>query len=315
MESKTLIVFDFSGTLSLTAVAFGRPGNMEKVLRTCGLADLGISLHQFWEEIVYPTWMEGSTTSRGYHAVLADRIAGLGFQFPHDPAPRQTIQKSVSCLLDQYFDQCRIDLRWRRLLVQLSREPAVRIVIATDHYAEATQLIKERLDAWHIRSRALLDEGEEGGGPVLIANSADLGFHKADARFWILIRDKLLSGRRGRLFLVDDFGANEDSSDPYGNPGRVIHRRGETMRVLQEVFAGEVTIHVFDIKQAKKENKEASIREAQTGRQIEAAISGIQTFLLGVATPSQGRTEEEPGLEGARRCQDQQDTTLPDGKQ
>ncbi len=65
-QSLDLIVFDFSGTLSLTAVEFGKSEKLVPVLEKSGLVKLGVASEAFfWDEIVYPTWVEGSTTGRG----------------------------------------------------------------------------------------------------------------------------------------------------------------------------------------------------------------------------------------------------------
>ena len=84
-----ILLFDFSGTLSLEAVEFSRPENLVQALKGSGLAALGVtSTIFFWDEIVYPTWIEGSTTARGYQAVLVDRINALGLHAPGDFHPR-----------------------------------------------------------------------------------------------------------------------------------------------------------------------------------------------------------------------------------
>ena len=80
MEPEKLIIFEYSGTLSLDAVLFTRPGNLMKELRGSGLVDLGITSPEIsWEEIVNHTWEEGSAASFGYKKVMAKRVKKILF--------------------------------------------------------------------------------------------------------------------------------------------------------------------------------------------------------------------------------------------
>ncbi len=275
-----LIIFDFSGTLSLAAVEFGRSENLVPALAASGLFALGVTSETFfWDEIVYPTWVEGSTTARGYKAVLVDRIAALGLHAPDDPEPRGSIEKAVTDLLERYFDQCRIDPRWRTLLEDLQKNPAVQVLIATDHYAEATPLIKGRLVDWGITAISLPDAVACVRNPFIIANSADLGCHKADICYWQRILHVLDPDWQTRILLVDDFGGNEDSSDPYGDPARVATRQLETARVLREVFPGQVDIHPFIVHQSKINHFNALDKNGLYGFYIAEAVAHIRSFL------------------------------------
>lgn len=275
-----LIIFDFSGTLSLAAVEFGRSENLIPALAESGLLALGITSETyFWDEIVYPTWVEGSTTGRGYQAVLVDRIIALGLHAPGDPNPRGSIQKAVKDLLDHYFDQCRIDIRWRELLEALNVNSTVQVLIATDHYAEATPLIKGRLADWGIEAITLKEAMPGVKNPCLIANSADLGYHKADIRYWQCIRRRLCPDGQGHVLLVDDFGGNEDSSDPYGDPARVMTRQKETEQVLRDVFSGQVDIHSFIVDRAEINHYNATDKDGLYGFYITRAISHVRSFL------------------------------------
>lgn len=279
-NTTNLILFDFSGTLSLGSVEFGKAENLVPALKRSGLYDLGITSESFfWKEIVYPTWVEGSTTARGYQAVLVDRIKALGLHVPGDLQPFLSIQKAVSLLLDLYFDQCRIDGRWRILLEDLRDNPSVQVVIATDHYAEATPLIVRRLADWHIEARALMAAVVGHKKTFLIANSADLGVHKANVLFWRHIQAKLPGNRRCRVLLIDDFGANEDSSDPYGDPGRVLERQEETGRVLRAVFPDGVDIHPFIVAQAEIKAPDDAEKDNFSGLHILRAAAYVRTFL------------------------------------
>jgi len=279
-QPLNLIIFDFSGTLSLGAVEFGKSENLVPVLERSGLVKLGVASEDFfWNELVYPTWMEGSTTGRGYLSVLVNRIGDLGLHAPEDPHPHKTIQNAVSYLLDQYFDQCRIDVRWQTLLQDLNEHPDVQAVIATDHYAEATPMIAGRLKDWHIDAVPLSQAVPGTRNPFIIANSSDMGFHKADIRFWRLISDKLSLAGPYRVLLVDDFGGNEDSSDPYGDPGAVLIRQKETDRVLRNVFGNRVEIHSFIVERPDTNLVKTSDRDGLYGLYISRAVSHIRAFL------------------------------------
>jgi hypothetical protein len=276
------VIFDFSGTLSLAAVEFSRSENLVPALEASGLFAMGVTTESFfWDEIVYPTWVEGSTTSRGYQAVLVERIAALGLHapVPGDSNSEASIQKAVTDLLRRYFDQCRIDRRWRTLLHELQKNPAVQVLVATDHYAEATPLIKARLADWNIEAIGLSEAAPGVKNPFIVANSSDLGWHKADIRYWERIRQVLEPDRQDRILLVDDFGGNEDSSDPYGDPARVTTRRMETGRVLREVFPGPVDIYPFVIDRSEISHSNMSDKNGLYGSHIARAILHIQLFL------------------------------------
>jgi hypothetical protein len=76
MTVNKLIIFDYSGTLSLESTLFARPEYLMKQLTESGLMELGVSNPDvFWNEIVNPSWLEGSTTPVGYKKVIEDGIA------------------------------------------------------------------------------------------------------------------------------------------------------------------------------------------------------------------------------------------------
>ncbi len=123
-------------------------GEPQRALAETGLAALGVTSPEiFWEEIVNPTWVEGSTTQAGYKRVMAERIAALRLA---PGAPPRRSQAAASRFVESYLDHSRIDPRWRPLLARLSENPDVGVIIATDHYAEATGRIIDELGAWGI---------------------------------------------------------------------------------------------------------------------------------------------------------------------
>jgi len=164
---EKLVIFDYSGTLSLEAPRFARPVNLLSALAESGLAKLGVAtLEAFWGEIVGPTWTRGSTTTTGYKRVMAERIEALGLA--PDVAGAE-IAEASSRFVDFYLDHSRIDPRWRPMLETLAGNPGACVVIATDHYAEATETIIHNLNSWNIPARKAGEEAEPRF-PLFIAN-------------------------------------------------------------------------------------------------------------------------------------------------
>jgi hypothetical protein len=78
MAAYRWILLDYSGTLSLGALMFGRPDRLLPELKRCGLYSLGVTgLDVFWNRIVNPTWTEGSTTPAGYRGVMEKAVRAL----------------------------------------------------------------------------------------------------------------------------------------------------------------------------------------------------------------------------------------------
>lgn len=239
--SDRLIIFDYSGTLSLEAPAFARPERLLRELEISGLWELGVwTPGLFWERVVNPTWEEGSTTPVGYREILRREVERL---FPEGDrsSRRDRIPQAASRFVDRYLESSRMDDVWRPLLQALSEKASAVLVVATDHYAEATGAIIGFLQDWQIPAMPVTGPSAGGApGRVLVANSADLGAHKADRRFWEAIRDRLRPSRPLRVLLVDDFGANEQEGDAYAARDQVEKRRRQTVALLGEVFGGGV---------------------------------------------------------------------------
>ena len=235
MDPESLIILDYSGTLSIEAPRFARPEHLEEQLAACGLADFGIDrADRFWEEIVNPTWEEGSTTARGYMALITDRVMKRLGRKTNDGA----IVKAAACFVRRYLEASAIDPRWKPLFTWLQATPGVLPVIATDHYAEATDAIIAHLRESGIPGMALHDRTANSGreGAIIVANSADLGVHKACRPFWKIVETRLPLKALRRVLIVDDFGAHEQSGDAYGAPGRIALRRQRTVDLLAGVF-------------------------------------------------------------------------------
>lgn len=276
----TLLIFDYSGTLSLEAPRFARPENLLPALAESGLAALGVTGPEiFWEGIVNPTWVEGSTTQAGYKRVMAERIAALR---PAPGASVNEIEAAASRFVDRYLDHSRIDRRWRPLLMRLSDNQNIDVIIATDHYAEATGRIVDELGAWGIPAAKIgtTPVCSPGHGPAtsssptataeqertfprsnrhpfFIANSADVGCWKINTGFWESLKAKLCQDTVKRLLVVDDFGFNEAAGDAYGGEAaKIAGRREQTRATLREVFRVEAEIISFFLEEGQKERAE-----------------------------------------------------------
>ncbi|MEA3470765.1 MAG: hypothetical protein U9R24_03510, partial [Thermodesulfobacteriota bacterium] len=249
MPYEKLIIFDYSGTLSLGAVLFGRSDNLMKVLKECGLTDMGVSSPEvFWEEIVMPTWMKGSTTGAGYKEVMKERIR----EITSGNISESRLADSVSCFVDSYLEHSGIDPRWRRILEKIQNQREILTVIATDHYAEATGCIIRHLDRLRIKASPVKNiPSDVGEGLLVVANSADIGCHKSDINFWKTLRSDLKPGKLRRILIIDDFGFNEQEEDSYGNLQKVEDRKSETIGHLKDMFSTVVDAVSFGFAEEK----------------------------------------------------------------
>lgn len=240
-----LIIFDYSGTLSLEAVAFSRSDNLIRHLQKSGLFELGVNNTALFWEIINATWQKGSTTGVGYKAVLQEHIAEL---FPGKAIGNQRkISRATTNFVDDYFDNSRIDEHWRLILQKLSLDRTVDVIIATDHYAEATSAIIKHLGQWKIQAVPFATDAKSN---FIVVNSADVGVHKAQQRFWQILKDTL-GINFNHVLLIDDFGQNEQKSDDYADPVKINERRQMTIKILSAVFAVNVQSISFDLNDDK----------------------------------------------------------------
>jgi hypothetical protein len=248
MAPVNLVIFDYSGTLSLESTLFARPDFLKKQLKESGLMDLGIESPEiFWGEIVNPTWQEGSTTAVGYKKVIGDRISALLY---HNMSivPCVKISDAASIFVDSYLSHSRIDQRWQPILFKLQSHPSVKVIVATDHYAEATGYILRFLHELRIQAVATKDAfANPDYAGVVVACSADLGVHKADSRFWDILKTGLNLSETRCVLLIDDFGYNEQKGNSYGTSEKVEQRKIDTVKLLQEVFSAQVKTVPFMI--------------------------------------------------------------------
>jgi len=238
---EKLVIFDWSGTLSPDSVRFAADKNLKRELAESGLASLGVADPEtFWNEIVNPTWEEGSTTPIGYIDVIVRRIKAT-----FSPAvPDDRIRASAARFVDNYLAHSPADHRWRPILKQLSEDSSVITVIATDHYAEATGAIIRSLKEIGI-SAAPSQNATGAPSFLVIANSADMGTHKADHVFWETIRNSLGLDAIRHVLIVDDFGFNELAGDSYGESRKVEARKEATLALLKEVFGVPASLVPF----------------------------------------------------------------------
>jgi len=246
MKPDKLIIFDYSGTLSLQAVLFGQRHSLQSALDNSGLSRLDLTPSLFWEEIVNPTWREGSTTQVGYKQVMLRRLREwAAFQNPELlPLTDRGLQEAVADFVDSYLASSRMEESWRPILRDLPSQRDVCAIIATDHYAEATPAILNFLAKWDIPAlpaeQAFCSQRHEA---LIVANSADLGAHKNSPPFWQLLKSGLELQDLQHILLIDDFGYNEQAGDAYGEKERVEMRQEQTTRLLRNVFSAD--LHIF----------------------------------------------------------------------
>ncbi len=240
INRANLVIFDFSGTLSLGAVLFGKDKTIRQALKNSGLKDLGIEEPaKLWNDLVEPTWEEGSTTTSGYVDVLTRQAEQLlcGGENGTDPGE---IRKAASHFVNAYFSYSLIDPRWEPAFQFLNSRTDTDTVIATDHYAEATEHIISELYKIDLKAAPLdLALRQE---KFFVANSADLGCRKSTGEFWTILKDYLGPGVYDQILVVDDFGFNEQE-DFYGGKTKALDRRAKVTALLKEVF--EIEPHVF----------------------------------------------------------------------
>jgi len=231
---EKLVIFDYSGTLSLNTVRFGEDDNLTEELHRSGLAALGIADPEtFWKEVVNPAWEEGSTTSIGYREIMYRRIR----EELSPPVSDEKIRLCSSRFVESYLGHSTVDSRWRTILQKLNREASVITVIGTDHYAEATDYIVGFLKEMGIGAISLKDvPGATVSPEFIVANSADTGVHKVDPGFWKMVRTVLKLGTIQSILIIDDFGFNEEAGDSYANHQKVKNRKRNTIDLLERVF-------------------------------------------------------------------------------
>jgi hypothetical protein len=271
----SLVVLDFSGTLSLDAVAFAAPGRIEAELQRTGLWDLGIdAAGLFWDELIAPTWQEGSTTDRGYAAVVSAAASEVLRSRGRAVDP-DALRRRVQAFAGRYLACSTIAPQWRGYLRALADRDDTATVVATDHYADATGHIVAELGRLGLRGVPVAAGAGAAAGVVTVANSADVGCHKASVDFWRAIHRALRPITASRVVLVDDFGANEASGDAYGTTRRVRQRRLTMTTVLAAAFRTEPEVHPFTLP-----------RPAASDDDVAAMVDSVERFTMSVLSTS-----------------------------
>ena len=241
---KNLVIFDFSGTLSLGAVAFAREDALLEAFTRSGLWRLGLKDSSiFWNEIVAPTWELGSTTTIGYAQLLYERLASL-----LSAVPPEALRVCISAFATEYFRSSRLETEWLPLLGELVEQAETGVLIATDHYAEASRYILSQCEACGISAEVLdSNERRKENDKIYIANSADFGAVKAKPQFWKTVRKRLCCGSLEQIIIVDDFGGNEASGDSYGTEEKVMRRHAATEAIVSASFECSVRAFPFTL--------------------------------------------------------------------
>lgn len=245
MEPHILVIFDFSGTLSLGAVAFGQPDRLQRHLEKSGLAAVGIdTADRYWQMVVNPTWSAASRSAAGFRSIAAEHIRTQKIS----TASRQSIDAACSRFVEAYLQNSSINPEWQPLLAEIQQTPAAAGLIATDHYAEATLAIQGHLAALGIPATPASElKGIDTRTTFIVANSADIGCVKADRRFWQTLQDTCLPRPLKEVILVDDFGLSEQNADGYALPGRIAKRIAATQKALGEVLQAVLRVIPFRI--------------------------------------------------------------------
>lgn len=234
MEPMTLVIFDYSGTLSLGAIEFGKPASLKQHLEKSGMAGIGIdTADRYWHDVINPTWSGASTSNTGFRSA----IAGCIRKMKKPGATPQLIETAVAKFLDAYMHHSYIDKRWQPLLSDIQNRPNTLGLIATDHYAEATTAILAHLAALGISATSATKKiSQDGKNTFLVANSADIGCLKADRQFWGTLLKTCLPLPVKKLVLVDDFGLNEQDFSRYTESSSIENRIIATRQALGGAF-------------------------------------------------------------------------------
>ncbi len=279
MTTRLLLALDFSGVLSLEAVCFGAPDRLEQALRRSGLWDAGVTVERYWNDLVAPTWDIGSTTRTPYAHLMAQHITA-----PHLSADE--VRQRAKRFVQDYLQASVIDPAWRPLFDALRTDEGVTMLVATDHYAEATDHIARQIAGmeWHVtalqvneagqvlqRSVVVADGASQPSRAVLLASSADLGARKNAPLFWRRVqRGAALQPQH--ILVIDDFGANENLLDAYADPASMQRRQAQTVAAIRDAFGAPVQTYAFVLDRAVTDA--AALRSAYRA-QVEAVTARV----------------------------------------
>jgi hypothetical protein len=149
----------------------------------------------------------------------------------------------------------------------------------TDHYAEATEAIIGHLRELSIEALTAGDITTDSlpTGTFVVANSADLGIHKAHPLFWQTLGQRAGLNTARKIILVDDFGANEQDADTYGGRQQVEARRRTSQELLQAAFPASIKVIPFIVEGQDRLSPEACHR--LFGQRISETALAVDRFL------------------------------------
>lgn len=249
---KHLFFMDYSGTLSLKSSRFANNHHLRQELHRSGLAELGIhTTEDFWNELVNPSWERGSLTQRGYYGVLLDR---MNFFAPETPIENEEAVRRFS---RSYFNSFEIVPEWVKPL-RTWIERGDRIVIATDHYAEATEAIIRSFSEIGLKAAPLQDMSDDC---IVVANSADIEKWKSTKDFWIILRSFLHQEKADEVTIIDDFGSFELMDDLYSHIGHISERSMNIGNLVRAGFNEHIVRVIPFYDPAKLGNTELSEEE------------------------------------------------------
>ena len=227
-----IIALDYSGTLSAGAVAFGRAERLLSALSHSGLADFGIDTpERYWQGVVVPSWLTASVTRYPFARTIVDQVAALAPATAKPPA--DALNAAADRFVAAYLSASGISPPWQPVLRRLCRLNNARVVVATDHYCDATGAIIDHLAAMGL-SAAAIEDSANRQCDVCVANSADLGCHKITPEYWQRV-SSLSAPEAETVVLVDDFGGAESDVAGYAAASAVSHRRRRTREALGTV--------------------------------------------------------------------------------
>jgi hypothetical protein len=277
-QPSKMLVMDYSGTLSLQSTFFGCKENLIRELQYSGLSKMGVdSADKYWSEIVFPTWKEGSTTSVGLKRLIFDRVNLL----TKHRSPEDELWACASRFVDRYLSASIIDPAWKNFLQTTLDQSDTLMVVATDHYAEATAHIISQLNTLDIEGVTTFQSSWEH--QVLVANSADMGHVKASPGFWEALKKALDLGPFSKILILDDFGYNEQASDEYASPDKITQRIQQTVEGISTVFNAHASAFPFFVQRTTNDSLKASAKNSIENSfrvLIKQAEDYTQTFFL-----------------------------------
>ncbi|MCX7815943.1 MAG: hypothetical protein N2317_00325 [Syntrophales bacterium] len=251
MNIRTLVIFDFSGTLSVKAVLFSHSARLNEELKRAGLTEFGVSNDViFWDKIVVPTWHEAVTSGIGYETSMVAQVLSLCAEEPVDVS-EERVRSAVERFVRGYMESLTIEEEWYPLLRKLNEDESIFTIVATDHYAEATELIVQHFQRANIRCVPLGKWQEDLGCRFVVANSADIGFQKMDVRYWRTCRALLPCWELERILVIDDFRSHEPVQTSIAEYNGKYYET--VLKCISEVFTAPVFEFFFNVEVVRSE--------------------------------------------------------------